>query len=151
MHTMHTALDVAKWFLTYNKIMMDSDGAEYISNLKLQKLLYYAQGTFLAVTGFPLFDDAIEAWTHGPVVPAVYHAYKSNGDRGIDPPDDFNPNIFDDEETSLLTEVYNEFGQYSAWKLRNMTHAETPWRATAAGEEIDTTLIEDYFKEHYIE
>ena len=71
MHTMHTALDVAKWFLTYNKIMMDSDGAEYISNLKLQKLLYYAQGTFLAVTGFPLFDDAIEAWTHGPVVPAA--------------------------------------------------------------------------------
>lgn len=73
---MHTALEVANWFLNYNDEKMYSDGADYISNLKLQKLLYYAQGTFLAITNSPLFGDAIEAWMHGPVVPSVYHAYK---------------------------------------------------------------------------
>ena len=44
-----------------------------ISNLKLLKLLYYAQGTFLALYGRPLFNESIEAWLHGPVVPDVYH------------------------------------------------------------------------------
>lgn len=148
---MHTALEVASWFLNYNDEKMYSDGADYISNLKLQKLLYYAQGTFLAITDSPLFEDAIEAWMHGPVVPSVYHAYKNNGDHGIEPPDNFDPSIFSNEETELLTEVYDEFGQYSAWKLRNMTHEETPWKATPQGSIIPTALIKDYFKEHYVE
>ena len=42
----HTASDVAKWFLAYNRTVSADEGAEYISNLKLQKLLYYAQGSF---------------------------------------------------------------------------------------------------------
>ena len=139
---MHTALEVASWYLNYNDEKMYSDGADYISNLKLQKLLYYAQGTFLAITDSPLFEDAIEAWMHGPVVPSVYHAYKNNGDHGIEPPDNFDPSIFSNEETELLTEVYDEFGQYSAWKLRNMTHEETPWKATPQGSIIPTALIQ---------
>lgn len=147
---MHKALDVAKWFLSYNKIMMDSGGAEYISNLKLQKLLYYAQGIFLAVTGAPLFSEDIQAWTHGPVVPVVYHAYKENGDQGILPPQNFDLSIFSDEESELLTEVYNEFGQYSAWKLRNMTHEETPWKSTERGGVISISAIKNYFEENYV-
>lgn len=147
---MHTASDVAKWFLTYNKLMMDSDGAEYISNLKLQKLLYYAQGTFLAITGRRLFGDAIEAWTHGPVVPNVYHTYKVYGDKGIEPPENFDAENFSAEENALLAEVYNEFGQYSAWKLRNMSHNETPWQNTEPGKEIRVQLIKQYFEEHYV-
>lgn len=146
---MHSASDIAKWFLCHNEVEV-SCGADYISNMKLQKLLYYAQGAFLAVTGAPLFEDEIEAWTHGPVVPSVYHYYKSHGGNGIPAPTDFESKSFTDEEMGLLTEVYNEFGQYSAWKLREMTHNETPWKSTKQGEVIPLRSIEDYFKEHYI-
>lgn len=147
---MHTASEVAKWFLCYNEVVVSSGGADYISNMKLQKLLYYAQGVFLAVTGRPLFHDDIVAWTHGPVVPAVYHEYKQFGSGGIIAPDDFNSSSFTDEEGNLLTQVYDEFGQYSAWKLRNMTHEETPWRNTPQGEIIQPALIKQYFAEHYV-
>ena len=131
--------------------MVASGGAEYISNLKLQKLLYYAQGTFLAITDEPLFDDPIEAWTHGPVVPAVYHEYKHFDDRGIELENGFDLPAFTSDESELLLEVYNEFGQFSAWKLRNMTHQETPWKITPKGEVIRIDIIKDYFKKNYVE
>ena len=69
---MPSAVDVARYFLAQS----DDDAGDIISNLKLQKLLYYAQGVTLALTGKPLFSDPIEAWQHGPVVPSVYRLYK---------------------------------------------------------------------------
>ncbi len=50
-----------------------------ISNLALQKLLYFAHGHFLIQTGRPLVQGAFEAWNNGPVHPAVYHAFKAYG------------------------------------------------------------------------
>ncbi|MBR5126389.1 MAG: SocA family protein [Oscillospiraceae bacterium] len=147
---MHTATDVAKWFLAHNRIAAAEEGAEFISNLKLQKLLYYAQGCALAVTDEPLFGDEIVAWQHGPVVECVYHAYKNNGSNGIVFEDDFDFSQFTPEENELLEEVYDTFGQYSAWKLRNMTHEETPWLTTQQSEVISTGVIKDYFKQEYL-
>ena len=57
----HSAEQIARWFLAHNRIAESSAGAESISNLKLQKLLYYAQGCFLAMTGNSLFPDKIVA------------------------------------------------------------------------------------------
>lgn len=147
----HTAAQVAKWFLAHNRIIENEEGAEHISNLKLQKLLYYAQGCFLAVTDEALFDDNIVAWQHGPVVESVYHLYKANGAKGIPFDEDFDFSAFTQEENSLLTEVYDTFGQYSAWKLRNMTHEETPWQETMLNDIIPTEKIKDYFKREYLE
>lgn len=146
----HTASEVAKWFLAYNRDVLVEEGGEYISNLKLQKLLYYAQGSFLAVTGSPLFDDPIVAWQHGPVVESVYHEYKKNGSNGIPFNDDFNFDTFTNDENNLLKEVYETFGQYSAWKLRNMTHNETPWKSTHQNSTISQDIIKDYFKKEYL-
>ena len=147
----HTAAQVAKWVLAHNRIATDEEGAEYISNLKLQKLLYYAQGVFLAVTDKPLFDDDIVAWLQGPVVESVYHQYKANGAQGIPFDEDFDFSEFTPEENELLTEVYDVFGQYSALKLRNMTHEETPWKETKQNDIISLQIIKDYFKKEYIE
>lgn len=146
----HTASQVAKWFSAHNRITADEEGGEYISNLKLQKLLYYAQGSFLAVTDQPLFNDAIVAWQHGPVVESVYHQYKKNGAEGIPFDEDFDFSDFTDDENDLLTQVYNIFGQYSAWKLRNMTHNETPWQETSQNAVIPIEKIKDYFKKEYL-
>ena len=87
--SIHSAIHVAKWFLAYNRNVMNEEGAESISNLKLQKLLYYAQGCFLAVHDKLLFADSILAWQHRPVVESVYKIYKSFGANGIDFDEDF--------------------------------------------------------------
>ncbi len=86
----YTASHIAKWFLAYNRSMMQDSDADTISNLKLQKLLYYAQGIFLAINDEPLFEEPILAWAHGPVVESVYHEYKAYGSSGIEFDEDFN-------------------------------------------------------------
>lgn len=118
------AQDVADYFLT----LVDDEAGDSLSNLKLQKLVYYAQGFHLALTGKPLFDAAIEAWEHGPVVPALYHKFKQHGSASIPPPENgIDVKSYPEDVRDLLDEVYQVYGQYSAWKLRNMTHAEPPW------------------------
>ena len=121
---MHTCFDVAKYFLAQNS----EDAGDLISNLKLQKLAYYAQGFALAILGRPLFGEHMEAWMHGPVIPELYHAYKHHGSGHIPHPEDFDLSVFSKEERELLDEVYQVYGQYSAWRLRQLTHEESPWR-----------------------
>jgi uncharacterized phage-associated protein len=116
--------DVAKYFLTLN----DVEVGELISNLKLQKLVYYAQGYCLAIEDKPLFDDIIEAWAHGPVIPTLYADYRRFSSGSIPPPTDFDIKSINKKTRELLDEVYSVLGQFSAWKLRNMTHEEPPWK-----------------------
>lgn len=147
-----TAYETAKWFLARNKIDYDFGYTdELISNLKLQKLLYYAQGCTLAITGKPLFKDDFQAWEHGPVIPDIYRQYKFYGRNGIDFNEEFDRSQTDKKIDEILEEVYNEFGQYSAWKLRNMTHEETPWKTTEKNQIISKDSIKEYFSENYIE
>ena len=147
----YSASAVAKWFLAYNRYTMNDTDADTISNLKLQKLLYYAQGVFLAVRGgTPLFYEPIVAWAHGPVVEAVYHEYKGYGSNGIDFDEDFDFSLFSQVDHNLLIEVYNNFAQYSAWKLRNMTHEERPWKETPQNWEITKPLIQEFFLQEYV-
>lgn len=140
--------DVAKYFLALQHA--DPEGSRDITNMKLQKLLYYAQGYHLALYGRPLFDAPIEAWTHGPVVPRVYREYKAYGSDPIPFPDDGLPDVPDEQTRDFLDEVYNTVGQFSAWKLRQMTHEEPPWRdADAAGgdsPEISHDAMRRYFE-----
>lgn len=145
----YSASQIAEWFLFYNRTMIDEYDADYISNLKLQKLLYYAQGCYVALRDNVLFDDPIVAWTHGPVVESVYQEYKSNKANGIKYDKSFGVKIDEDTEI-ILKEVYDAFGKFSAWGLRNMTHSEKPWKDTKQSDVISVEKIKDYFKENYI-
>lgn len=149
---MHTALDVAKWFLTRNEREMKEKDAEHISNLKLQKLLYYAQGVSLALYDKALFNDEIVAWKHGPVVEIVYQEYKKYRACGIDEFDNCQEEYSADDE-DILEQTYNIFGQYSAWKLREKTHGESPWINAMSSESaiISNDSIKTYFIENYVE
>lgn len=138
---MNTAREIADYFLT----LPDEDAGDSISNLKLQKLLYYAQGCHLALKGEPLFEERIEAWTHGPVIPAIYRAFKSHGSNPIPCPEGLDFSVYQPEVRQLLDEVYNVFGQFSAWKLRNMTHEEPPYTGTDANDEITHESLLEYF------
>lgn len=147
----HTALDVAKWFLRRNSKEVVCSEADDLSNMKVQKLLYYAQGVCLAVTSRPLFADDILAWQHGPVVRAVYDVFKVHGRNGIEYTVELVPQEeYTNQENDILEQVYSHFGQFSAWKLRNMTHAETPWRTTEKNDVIDNGVIADYFRANYV-
>ncbi len=139
---MLSCYDVAQYFLA----KADEDAGDLMSNLKLQKLVYYAQGFTLAVLDRPLFPERIEAWTHGPVVPPLYHEYKSYGADAIPSSRELDFSKYDQETRDLLDEVYMVYGQFAAWKLRNMTHQEPPWHDTPEGQEITHDALRVYFK-----
>lgn len=137
--------EVAKYFIARND---DRQSGELITNMKLQKLLYYAQGLHLAIYDKPLFDASIVKWIHGPVVPDIYHKYKFNGSSGISLSEDdpLNMNAFSSEELEVMDEAYDVFGQFSAWRLREMTHEEPPWKNAQDNESITHQSLRDYFK-----
>ena len=110
----------------------DYDGGELMSNMKLQKMLYYQQGYHLAAFGTPLFDEDIEAWMYGPVVPCVYDHFKTFGACGIEPEPD-QPLSLTKEEESLFHDVFNAYINFSALGLMEKTHGESPWRTTPTG------------------
>jgi uncharacterized phage-associated protein len=140
---MAKAQDIAKYLLT----LAQPDEGDLISNLKLQKLAYFAQGFGLVLNGAPLFPERIEAWEHGPVVPELYHSYKECGGGALPIPEGFDADAhLTKEEQSVLDEVWNVYGQFSAWKLRNMTHEEGPWVNTAKGAVISHEAMRAYFQ-----
>jgi uncharacterized phage-associated protein len=123
------------WYMERTRLTAD-DTADYlvwlahehgsfISNLKLQKLLYYAQAWHLAVFDRPLFTDRLEAWVHGPVVPSVYRRFKSYGFRSIDEPVD--PPKLSAVTARFLRELADRYLGLDAYALELMTHREDPW------------------------
>lgn len=139
---MLTARDVARYFLA----IQDEDAGELITNLKLQKLCYYAQGFHLALYDTPLFEESIEAWKHGPVIEVLWRDYNKYGYQPIPRPSDVDFDIFDEDTKSFLNEVYSVYGQFSAWKLRSMTHEEPPWQSVQeTGGEITHASMREYF------
>jgi len=147
---MNTCFEVAQYFLK----RQDPDAGDLMSNLKLQKLVYYAQGFHLAMKDSPLFVEPIEAWEHGPVCVPLYHKYKEYGSGAIPIPFDADAySMFNDATHEVLNEVYNYYGQFSAWKLRNLTHEDTPWVNAYRNERSEITHedMRIYFKTQLIE
>jgi uncharacterized phage-associated protein len=140
----YRANQIAKYFLAKT----DEEVGELISNLKLQKLCYYAQGVGLATRGEPMFREPIEAWLHGPVVPALYREFREFGSNAIPPVTDLDVEDYTEADRMILDDVFDYYGQYSAWRLREMTHVEAPWKsAYDAGPSAVITLdaLRDYF------
>ena len=137
---MLTVKKVAEYFLS----LSDEDLGDMISNLKLQKLCYYAQGFSLALYNKPLFKEEIVAWNHGPVVPELYREYKEYGANGIPVPN-VDLTKYTKEEKELMNEVYTVYGQFSAWKLVNMTHSEAPWSNVNINEVISVEGMKSFF------
>lgn len=137
---MKSAKTIAQAFLC----LSNPDVGDVVTNLKLQKLLYYAQGFSLAIYDKPLFKEDVLAWEHGPVVREVYDAYKENSATPIAPKTC--PSTLTKAEKELIDNVWNVYGQFSAWKLRDMTHNESPWQNTNRNNKISNTKLKSYFK-----
>lgn len=137
--------EVANYFLS----KLDAETEDCISNLKLQKLVYYAQGFVMALKDKKLFDEPIEAWAHGPVVKKLYDKYKKFGREAITSvlaESNYSSLEKFPELMEILDEVYQVYGQFSAWRLRDMTHNETPWLETERNSIISDELMVSFFK-----
>ena len=139
---MYNALNIAKYFIK----LASPEEEDFITNLKLQKLLYYAQGFHLALYAKPLFNEQIKAWQHGPVVTEIYSNYKKYRTNILPQPDDFEMEQYDLETRELLDEIYEVYGQYTAPTLMRFTHKEPPWTGTVINEEITHPLMKKYFE-----
>ena len=143
---MADVIDVANYILEISREESVDGEYELISHMKLQKLVYFSQGYFLVLHGKPLFPDPVEAWTHGPVCPKLYHLLKVYGSLPITASIDPARIILDESEKHLIGMVYNTYGQYSASRLRKITHEEGPWKTTPADTPISQEAMLEYFK-----
>lgn len=115
----------------------DQDGI-LVSPLKLQKLLFFCHAEFLLQIGLPLIRDEFEAWSYGPVVPAIYHCMKAFGSSPIDGRcREFNPvtcttseprAVLGEDNSRNLKEVFQIYAAVSANMLSSLSHREGgPW------------------------
>jgi uncharacterized phage-associated protein len=142
---MANVLDVANFILKLSREDCEDGEYELISHMKLQKLIYYCQGFHLAFYDVPLFPDPIVAWEHGPVCQRLYHVLKGYGASPISAISDGDSINLTKAERDIITLVYGKYGQYSASKLRQMTHNEAPWSNTLYGNNIDQNVMKRYF------
>jgi uncharacterized phage-associated protein len=116
----YRAAEVAETIIDLSRKQTISD----LTNLKLQKLLYYCQAWHLALNDAPLFSEETEAWIHGPAVPRVFGAFKEYRWSVIERP------VTPLEDAAVIrhvNEVLASYGKYGATQLERLTHSEEPW------------------------
>lgn len=154
----YSSLAVANWFI---------ENIKPVTPLKLQKLIYFAHGWYLALRDAPLIDERVEAWEFGPVVPNVYHEFKIFGNQPIPEPGTAwqmsekrkiritRPQIPEDAEDAkrLLARIIEVYGKFTAAQLSTMTHEPgSPWDIVRKdnpyrkGVDIPDDLIKAHFK-----
>lgn len=122
---MYKAMDVAHYI-----IQREWKENRAVSNLRLQKLLYFAQGFFYSCGEEGCFKDKIEAWDFGPVVPEVYRVYKKYGSCIII---NIPKNMIDeisDEHKKMIDMVLDECSDKSTFELVKISKNQTPWMIT---------------------
>ena len=137
------ALKIADYFV---RKFFDTEGP--ITHLKLQKLLYYAQGIGFGRANLKLIREPFLAWEHGPVIREIYNHYKSYGTAAL-PKDeslDLSAIYNNDVVVALLEETISLYGIYDAWYLREKTHCEAPWVDTKRDEVIADEVMIRFFK-----
>lgn len=146
----YSAKQIARWFIDKATSNI-SQGGEYLTQLKLQKLLYYAKGFYYVFEDKPLFDEELKAQRLGPVVQSVgfvVSKYKSDPIK-----EEFKDvgEIKDKDTIAFLEFIYNNLAVvYAAKKLVDFTHNESPWKETEEKAKIKDDLIRNYFRTTYL-
>lgn len=141
------AVKVAELLLSW----AHQDG-DAITNLKLQKLLYYAQAWHLVNFRKRLFSDDIVAWDFGPVIRPVYNRWKKYKSAPIPyKPTSKEEHIFSDKQITFLREFYKIFSSLSATALVSMSHSEEPWKKAylSSSKIIDPSLMKSFYTDMY--
>ncbi len=154
----YTPQHIANFFLD----KADGDNVP-LTQLKLIKLIYIAYGWVLATLDRRLFDEPIQAWKHGPVIPSIYHEFKHFKNEPIigfravnfdlDEKTETEPRIDKkDEANRVLDRVWDAYKHASAAGLVSLTHREgTPWYKHYKPNKYDTHIPDEDIKAHFIE
>lgn len=144
--------------VAYAFVKKGVDENKYITQMKAQKLVYFAHGIHLAMFSKPLVNEKFEAWKFGPVVPSIYQNFKVFGSSPITESDlqIFLPEwdklkIFDKDALKAIDLTWNLTKDIPAYKLSNWTHQQgAPWSEVYDPAEwstiIDNERIAEYFK-----
>ena len=143
--------------------LAEQDGKE-VSNLVLQKLVYFAHGRHLHVTGQPLVNGEFEAWEYGPVHTHVYHAFKEHGKRPIDTravavnpvtqEQRAIPPVADAFARDVIKSIYDALKSRSPTSLVALSHAKNaPWDVVVGRakkrESISMRISNDVIRERF--
>ncbi|MGP5039676.1 Panacea domain-containing protein [Corynebacterium variabile] len=135
-------------------IMLQLAGGRRLDTVKLQKLVYYCQGWTLARDHAPLYNNSIENWKFGPVVPDLYRTHA--GEISLPSNFQFPPGMGDltPAQRSTIDFVVANYGGINTFKLANMTHRTgEPWHRVTndehnpgLGHVIGQDIIEEFFR-----
>ena len=139
-------IDAARYLI----YLASETGVPMITPLKLQKILYLAQGWHFRWYDRPLFNEQFEAWAYGPVNNGVYQRYKEYGRSKIPASEGFVSEDMIQIEKHTLDVVWSMYGDYTASQLIQLTHEQEPWqKAYSSDGIISNDSIRDYFLSAY--
>lgn len=159
---MYDVLDVSRYVINHS-----NKQGYFISNLKLQKLLYFIQVYFIIQSKKVCFKESIEAWDFGPVIPIAYREYKRYGCGHIpyisfylvfDTNDIWNTShrmkydekIISTKDKKMINKVVDEFSKFSSVSLTELSQSQIPWiEAYKSNKNNEITLksLEEYFSQ----
>ncbi|MDQ7982820.1 MAG: DUF4065 domain-containing protein [Spiroplasma sp.] len=125
---------------------------EGLSNLKIQKLLYFIEASFLVKFNTKLFSQNFEAWDYGPVIPSLYQGLKKFERKPIFF-DEFKKsgnyknviNSLNEKQLDFLEESFIKFNKFSSFELVSLSHIYGPWKEVAKNEEITKQDMINFF------
>lgn len=114
-------IDAAKYIASKYKAIY----GEEISEMKLHKLLYFAQREALIASDTPLFLEIFEGWRFGPVIPSIRHSFNSicNADQIV----------LDKFSETILNNTLLRYGNKDPWSLSRLSHGEYSWQKSREG------------------
>lgn len=149
----YTAIDVAAWFLRKT----NRAAGETIAHTKLQTLIYFAEAWSLAVRERPLFDEALLACGHGPVVQSVWEKLSVRGWNDLGPDELASEVCFEAEVADLLEDVFNAYAALDLTLLEQLPQRDQPWKTARRGESqyslvrhpIDKQKMAEFYKHSF--
>lgn len=120
-----------------------------VSNLRLQNLLYFAQAYFILLNDNPLFDDDMEAWDCGPVVPSVYETYKKYGSMIIQDVSEQADGLVDGKDKAILDRFLESSSNKTNSELGQIARGQEPYKLGTMFQwhrKIPVSAMESYFR-----
>jgi uncharacterized phage-associated protein len=121
-----------------------------LTPMQLMKLVYISYGWYLAMHNAKLFNDRIEAWKYGPVIPTLYQSTKRFGRNEIPLELIADGPISDPRMEAFYDSIVGNYGQYSGIALSNLTHRQgTPWQQVFKPNVMGIQIPDNLITAHY--